>query len=44
MIPEIVEEQLSSFGFGCEVELFAPQVPSDYGECGNIQFSIHEVQ
>lgn len=41
-IPEMVNEQISSVGGGCEIELGTfIEIPDEVGECGDIEFAIH---
>lgn len=41
-VDDIVGEQIGSFAGGCEVEVHAPDVPSEIGECGDVQFAVHQ--
>ena len=43
VIPNMLEEQLNSYGGGCSVELAPGTMPSAEGECADIQFAIHSL-
>jgi hypothetical protein len=40
-VHDIVDEQIGSFAGGCEVEVHAPDLPTEIGECGDVQFAVH---
>lgn len=42
VIPGQKAEQLTTYGGGCQTEIYPPDVPNAVGECGDIQFSIHQ--
>ena len=42
VVRSALADQLSSFGGGCEEFLNPPSVPSQVGQCADIQFSVHE--
>jgi hypothetical protein len=40
-VPGLIEEQIGSYAGGCDVFLNPPAIPTEVGECADIQFAIH---
>jgi len=41
-VPGTVAEQIGSYAGGCEVFLLPPAIPTEIGECADIQFAVHQ--